>query len=353
MTAADNSLTLTERLRGTLIGTAVGDALGLPAEGLGPARIRRLWHGDWRMRLVFGRGLLSDDTEHTFAVAQALAAHPDDAALFQRALAARLRWWFLALPAGVGLATARACIKLCLSFSPAKSGVFSAGNGPAMRSALIGVFFYADPAQRIEFVRAATRLTHTDPKAETAAQAVAAAAACAANGASRDEFIGALPTFSSEPEWSRAVGLLRAHLAASDSTADFANALGLGGGVTGYAFHTVPVALFAWLRHPGDFAAALTSALACGGDTDTVGAIVGGIAGAALGADAIPAQWKYRIRDFPLSLRKLDGAARALAEKRACPSLFWPARFVRNMVFLFIVLAHGFRRLLPPYSPRA
>ncbi len=349
MTAAGTSPTLIESLRGTLIGTAVGDALGLPAEGIGPARIRRLWNGDLRMRLIFGRGMLSDDTEHTFAVAQALAEHPDNAALFQRALANRLRWWFLALPAGVGLATAKACIKLWLGFPPSQSGVFSAGNGPAMRSALIGVFFREDAAKRTEFVRAATRITHTDPKAEAAAQAVAAAAACAASGENRDEFLGSLPSFSSEPEWGLTVELLREHLAASASAADLANALGLGRGVTGYAFHTVPVALFAWLRHPGDFAAALTSALDCGGDTDTVGAIVGGLAGAGLGANAIPAPWKSSIHDFPLSLQKIDGAAKALVERRACPSLFWPARFVRNMVFLLIVLAHGFRRLFPPY----
>ena len=41
------------------------------------------------------------------------------------------------LPAGVGLATARACLKLWLGFSPERSGIYSAGNGPAMRSAVL------------------------------------------------------------------------------------------------------------------------------------------------------------------------------------------------------------------------
>lgn len=44
-------------------------------------------------------------------------------------------------PPGVGFATLRAILKLWLIFSPENSGVFSAGNGPAMRSAIIGVCF--------------------------------------------------------------------------------------------------------------------------------------------------------------------------------------------------------------------
>lgn len=53
-----------QRFAGLLLGTAVGDALGLPAEGLSPEKIKRRWRGQWRMRLIFGRGMISDDTEH-------------------------------------------------------------------------------------------------------------------------------------------------------------------------------------------------------------------------------------------------------------------------------------------------
>src|SRR2546421_124685 len=97
---------------GVLLGTAIGDALGLPAENLSPDRIRRLWHEEWRMRFFLRRGMISDDTEHTLMVAQALLAHPDDPAAFQRALGTKFRWWLAGLPGGVGLATARACLKL-------------------------------------------------------------------------------------------------------------------------------------------------------------------------------------------------------------------------------------------------
>lgn len=336
-------------VRGCLLGGAAGDALGLPAEGLSPGRIRRRWKGVWKMRLVFDRGAFSDDTEHAYAVAQALAQHPDDAGAFQKALASRLRWWFLALPAGLGMATAKACIRLWLGASPSTSGVFSAGNGPAMRGALIGVFFRHDPRRRSEYVRVSSRLTHTDPRAEAAGQAVAGAAACAANGESPGAFSAALPQFSDEPEWRNAMELLQEHLSKGSRTTEYASALGLSRGVTGYAFHTVPVALYAWLRFPGDFAEVLTSALECGGDTDTVGAIAGGIAGAGVGAEKIPAGWLNSLSDWPLSVTKINAAALSLANGTRPPGLLWPARLVRNLLFLAVVLLHGLRRLLPPY----
>lgn len=166
-----SSLSIQDRIAGLLLGTAVGDALGLPAEGISQKRIARLWRGDWRMRLVFGRGMVSDDTEHTIMLAQALLAAPDSAEHFQRLLARKLRWWFLGLPAGVGMATAKACIKLWLGLSPRRSGVWSAGNGPAMRCAIIGAFFPNDPKKRHDYVAASTRMTHTDPRAEIASLA--------------------------------------------------------------------------------------------------------------------------------------------------------------------------------------
>jgi len=150
-------MNLGQQFAGVLIGTAVGDALGLPAEGLSRERIHRRWKGIWNHRFLFGRGMCSDDTEHTFFVAQALLAHGDDVSAFQKSLAWKLRFWLLGLPAGVGFATLRAILKLWLGFSPARSGVFSAGNGPSMRSSIIGAYFAENPELRSKFVSAATK----------------------------------------------------------------------------------------------------------------------------------------------------------------------------------------------------
>lgn len=350
-----------DRLAGILLGTAVGDALGLPAEGIRPARLKRLWPGPWRHRFLLGRGMLSDDTEHTFFVGQALLENPHDAKAFQRGLARRLRWWLLGMPAGIGRATLRACVKLWLGFPPSRSGVYSAGNGAAMRIALVGGYFHDDPQALERFARAATQLTHTDPRAATGAVAVARLAAWAA---SRDPSEPPEPTQLTElltslapddAEWCDLVNKTGSACAAGTSVGDFVDSLGLKRGVTGYVYHTVPVAIYAWFRHYGDFRATVEAVLDCGGDTDTVGAIAGALAGATTGAAGIPPDWLERIWDWPRPaalLRKLaDRLAAQKAESRPLGPLryFWPAVLPRNLLFLAVVLLHGFRRLLPPY----
>lgn len=65
-------------ITGCLLGTAVGDAIGLPYEGLTRQRAARLLGAPDRHRLLFGRGMVSDDTEHTCMVAQALIVSGGD-----------------------------------------------------------------------------------------------------------------------------------------------------------------------------------------------------------------------------------------------------------------------------------
>ena len=136
----DNSSTITffDRLAGVLFGTAVGDTIGLPAEGMSRQRLKKIYRGKWRHRFIFHSGMISDDTEHTIFVSQCLLAHAKSPYRFGKRFSWCLRWWLLSLPAGVGFATLRAILKLWVGFSYRTSGVFSAGNGPAMRAAIIG-----------------------------------------------------------------------------------------------------------------------------------------------------------------------------------------------------------------------
>ena len=128
-------------IEGCLIGTAVGDALGLAGEGLSRRRQARLFPDLSRPHFLGRQGMVSDDTEHTCLVAQALIASAGELEALTRALAWRLRFWLLGGPAGIGWATLRATVKLWLGVPPDRSGVWSAGNGPAMRSALLGVCY--------------------------------------------------------------------------------------------------------------------------------------------------------------------------------------------------------------------
>ena len=94
-----------ETIIGCLLGTATGDALGLPYEGLGEKRARKLFPDVTRHHFLLGRGMVSDDTEHTCFVAEALILAHSDPNQFEKILARSLRWWLIGLPAGVGFAT--------------------------------------------------------------------------------------------------------------------------------------------------------------------------------------------------------------------------------------------------------
>lgn len=77
--------------------------------------------------------------------------------------------------------------------------------------------------------------------------------------------------------------------------------------------------------------------------------MVGGLAGAALGTAAFPADWLSGIKDWPWSPARLRALGAALAEGRPAPLTPWPLIIPRNLAFLALVLAHGIRRLFPPY----
>lgn len=349
---------LAERLTGVLLGTAVGDALGLPCEGLSRRRAMRLYGRPDRYRLLFGRGMVSDDTEHACLVAQALIASAGEADSFERDLARRMKTWLLGLPCGLGRATLLATLRLCCGVSPRKSGIPSAGNGPAMRAPILGVAV-SNANQLRELVRVSTRMTHADPRAEAGALAVAwaARAACDKHSSLGPEFIDDVCSLLSDDE-SELVQLLKripASLIAGHSATEYAAEIGLPQRVTGYINHTVPVALYAWLRHPADYRQAVTEVIACGGDTDTTAAITGGLVGAGVGPDGIPREWRRRLCEWPCSPSWMQRLALQLARTMETQhsetplKVRYPLVLARNLAFLAIVLTHGFRRLLPPY----
>ena len=354
---------LETHLRGVIVGTAVGDAIGLPREGLSRRRATKIF-GDRPLthKLLFGCGMISDDTEHTCMTAQALLASGGQPRAFARSLAWRIRWWFLAFPAGVGMATAKACLKLWLGFPPHRSGIWSAGNGPAMRAAVLGVYAWDDLGLLRELVGASTRLTHTDPAAEHGAIAVALAAAYSAMTSERNcqvDPVCYLELVRQHLTGTEMLGLIESVVQRVQQSAAFESYLrdrGLSRGISGYINHTVPACLYCWLLHTRDYRAAIERIVIAGGDTDSTSAIVGGLVGITAGPNAIPNEWLGRTIEWPRSIAWMRQLAQRLAADRfsAIKSprplpLAWPAVPVRNLLFLIVVLIHGLRRLLPPY----
>jgi ADP-ribosylglycohydrolase len=228
-----------------------------------------------------------------------------------------------------------------------------------MRAAVIGL--YGQDLEHVaQLVRASTRITHTHPAAEQGALAVALGARYGAKVGASGVSVGGFRECGEgrikEPALVGALTRAEVHLTRGDGVAEFARGMGLGDGVGGYISHTVPVALYAWLRWPGDFGRAVGEVISLGGDADTVGAITGALVGATAGVTAELSDRLRGIVEWPRSVgwmkrlaeRLRQGAVEQPRRGRAV-GLFWPGVVVRNVVFLAIVLVHGFRRLLPPY----
>ncbi len=349
------------KIEGLLLGTAIGDALGLPREGLSRNRAERLFGTKPLSYSFFYKwGMFSDDTEHTCMVAQALLASQGDPDKFTKSLAWRLRFWLLGIPAGVGLATLMGICRLWLGFSPDKSGVHSAGNGPSMRSGLLGVYAGDDIDYLKKLVTASTKLTHNDERAEQGALAVALA--CQYASSKKFEDIKAEDIFEifrlhiTNQELLNKLMEVKSGLEEDLSAIEMADKMALTSGITGYVIHTVPIAIFCWLRHCGNFKASIEEIILLGGDTDTTGAIVGAIAGASVGSSEIVPDLLEGIMEWPRSVKWIKQLTVKLTkhidnknEKSGALSLFWPGLILRNIFFTLIVLLHGLRRLSPPY----
>jgi hypothetical protein len=169
-----------------------------------------------------------------------------------------------------------------------------------------------------------------------------------------------------DDEWQQTISKVETALVAEDSAIEFAQSIGCEKGISGYIVHTVAAVLFCWLRWPGEFRRPLEQIVKLGGDTDTTGAILGGLAGAMCGVHAIPPEWTDRLIEWPYSVtwlqetlsKKLhrqfvesDGSVNLSSSVR--PPIPHPFNglmvLLRNLAFLMVVLGHGFRRLLPPY----
>ncbi|MEO0447169.1 MAG: ADP-ribosylglycohydrolase family protein [Verrucomicrobiota bacterium] len=350
---------VTRAARGCLLGAAVGDSLCLPYEGLSRKRAERWLRGRrLRQRLVAGRvGMVSDDTDHLVFVSQALIRHAGEVELFQQALAWRLRWWLLSAPAGIGFATLRSTLRLWAGVPPERSGVPSAGNGAAMRSAIIGVVHAEDGVTRQRFVEASSRITHSDPRAIFAARAIADLAAYVTRQGGTKPALGDLRQIlekagDGDKDWCEKAVNPTVKACELGEVESLLTEIGAARGVSGFVMQTVPVAVALWYQRGGDFRELMETVARLGGDTDTVAAIAGALSGITLGEEGIPSEWIEAVWDFPHDPAYLRTIGDGLGKEKLPPSAtrFSGWLFARGPIFAAAILAAGFRRVFPPYG---
>ena len=333
---------------GCLLGQAVGDMMGTTAENLSPRRVAKLFRNFDKPRFLFGLGMGTDDTEHAVMTLLAAQRYPQSVEQFRRSLAWRLRWWFFYAPPGIGLATLKSCIKLWLGVPSTRSGVISAGNGPAMRSAILGVM--VDGEQLHNFVKASTRLTHTDPKAEYGAYAISRMIHTDGYDDLARQLIDDVPTDAAADELRKLLDHVEDALNRNLNVSDFASELSLNRGVTGYIYHTVPVAIFSAWKHGHDYRSAIEAVIRCGGDTDTVAAVTGALIGARHGKGCIPTEWLNSYVDWYWTMPAMENLAFGQTHTWGWKDVVYPIALpMRNLFFFGVVVVHLLRRLLPPW----
>lgn len=245
---------LRERFLGSILGCAVGDALGAPFDG---AAIAERFIELWQTGEIVGAGASCSEAVYNM-------------------------------------------VNLGASWRDAGTPRGRAGNGTAMRAAPIGLWNHARPDMIESDAEVSSIITHKDPRSVGGTIAVAKAVAICVNS---DEI--AAPDFLRDISdgvrtrsalFADCIDELSGWLDMEPSEAlPLIYASGepdMGprrpGWVTAYVIPTVVCALYFFLKSPRDFMAALTGSICAGGDVDTVGAIAGAIGGAFNGISSIP-----------------------------------------------------------------
>ncbi len=300
--------------RSVLYGLALGDALGWPVEFLSLTQIRAAY-GSRGIQAPPDPAVYTDDTQMTLALAEGLLDAGPDAPVdaLMAAVGKRFIAW-LHSPENTK-APGGTCIRGVENYEAGSSwreaGVAaSKGSGTAMRAAAIGLLYQHDVARLREVAIATSLITHRHPAAIAASVGAATLVKLALDGAPVESYLRALMDFTDglSDEFDGAILRVGHTLGWTDERGALKH---IGAGWTGD--EAVALALYCVLRYPDDYAGAVRCAVNHDGDSDTVGCIVGGMMGARLGLDAIPADWRARCEnraDLDNLALRLDAARR-------------------------------------------
>jgi ADP-ribosyl-[dinitrogen reductase] hydrolase len=301
-------MSLKDRVSGTLLGLACGDALGRPVEFRSAAQIEREFG---QLDAMIGEGThnqpagtITDDTALALRIARSLVKQ----GRFDGAdVADQFVEWYQSGPFDIGLMTADALQRIAngTPWEEAGPAVWedrpegqNAGNGSIMRCAPYAIAFSEDSEQLVSVSQASSRITHADPRCTYGCAVLNLTLAGLLHD--RDTpLTTALDHVRSEAP-DELVDALDP-IADRQLLEDLQN--------TGYVVHSLQTALHDGLTSE-TAADAIVTAVNRGGDTDTIGAIAGAVAGARFGAGELPERWLETINQR----EELDRLAMQLAD---------------------------------------
>jgi ADP-ribosylglycohydrolase len=279
-----------DRFLGSAIGTFVGDALGEPVEG-------------WSHRAIYSRfGLLdtmireegryTDDTQMMIGILETLVETGRfDPAVCAGKFKENFDPW-----RGYGRRIFGVMERIRQGVPWDQVGTDSFGNGGAMRIAPIGCFYYAD----LEAIKAnaifSAQITHNHPEGLAGAVAQATAVGLAfqyglsSEPIELEKFCDSITARVIDMDKGFAKALDGIKSISRDSMLEVIEAMVGRYKLSLRAIESIPAAIGAFvLTH--SFREAVVLAVNLGGDTDTIGAMAGAIAGAYYGYGQIPEEW--------------------------------------------------------------
>lgn len=312
---------------GSLLGLALGDALGFPTEFNDvPAILAKC--GPWREMELPGHPVayITDDTQMALAVARALhrtgALTPER---FERPLREEFVDWYES--PDNNRAPGNTCLRACALLKTESrswqeaSQIHSKGCGANMRVTPLGLVPGLTDEQRAGAAQLQAGLTHGHPTGLAAADLTAHAVRLLATGAEPTGLVGRLRSYAYEnretyheawlgdlwrrggeptPQrfiasgWDECLGALdRLRVALREPSPETDPCLATGAGWI--AEEALATALLSFLLFVDEPVLALRRAACTSGDSDSIAALAGAFAGAHLGADAWPTEWTDRI----------------------------------------------------------
>jgi ADP-ribosylglycohydrolase len=335
---------LIQRARGALVGLAIGDALGMPTQGLPFEEVRRRYGlldgflpapDDNPISHGMAAGQVTDDTDQAVIVGRLLVA--GGGRLDPLQLADDLLAWEQRMRAAgsldlLGPSTRRALALVAAGTSPEESGRDGDTNGAAMRITPLGICCPVDGpgglASLVARVADVSRVTHNTGLAIAGAAAVAAAVSAGVAGGDLPDALGLAVRAA---ELGAAYG---GYAAGADVAARTRWAVELVRGVplvqaletvsrlVGTSVATqeaVPAALaLASLMTEDDPWPVVRAAASLGGDSDTIAAIAGAVCGAVAGVEAFPGSVRAQlaVANPSLDLAKLADELSAVRRGR-------------------------------------
>ena len=281
---------------GSLLGLAIGDALGAPIEFSKPDKFEPIndFVGGGHFKLKPGE--FTDDTSLALCLAESLSRCKGFDAKDQM----ETYWkWFVdghlsvgEKAVGVGQTTMRAILTFKKTGEPFSTvtNPRSAGNGSIMRLAPVPLFYLDDPLKAIEMSGESSRTTHPSQITIDACKYFGGLIWGALNGIDKKELLS--PYYSPVNGYFDDNEMSEELRPVAEGSFKIKNPPEIIG--AGYVVQSLEAALWAFYNSDS-YEEGVLKAVNLGNDADTTGAICGQLAGAYYGQDGIPDRFKDKI----------------------------------------------------------